>query len=842
MSNDKKKAYAQYRHYHGLEGGFGDVFSDKCTPEDKKLFAAIAASLQRDGASCFTYLPKEDRFYLVQTTKTTDSFAHGLALTASEMEGICPADYIGQLEKDAIGREGETLENGTLPRVAAPAFSSAAELRPLFPRIVDALIYSEKPVILTGSDPKALTLYVSLALHMLPLNFARRIGFSVCPESMPIFFGNSEHAVGSSLRLLATTARVGSSSRWTVINVDTATAAEDGNLHPYARAIDALGGHLTTGGESRIRALLNSVKEAFPQDGSIRHELLDTLLLAAEFERLQTPESARTLLGLVREDKEHRINSQSAVSAAFVLLDSGSMTASDAELINAIRESDPEFNALVGGRMGRLAFANFVQGRALSEREAQDVRSFLETQEDGALLPDGALMAPLFSGRRTPACFRFLCDMWIATDRDVFAILAARYVHILDTYNYKELLKLDADREFFGIADSFGDAAFDVYGIVMLSCYLPAVTSNRAKRATTEGRIEALVQHIRQLDRDSSAIYAPVRAGEARCAKTLELIRALLGIKDSVQRIARLVGEEICTVDDFDFLMPKQLEKLTSAFGFEECLVLYTDPATAADRYTALQNALKMKLHRLEDVKAQILPKSELLSLYRQYMEENADSFREGDEIRTYIEFLFRSGELGGRVADYRSTFVISSYNNLSAARRIRVAEEAEKLLGRRYAVTDSRDEIRDVLEDPSADMAEKQGLTETVINVTRETGKERASAGNGQNNRFMLYAYLISLGYMLLAAALLLAIPVGTALALELPLLPRIAEFVGEGHILAILGVGILNILSYAFFWLTSKHDRLSSLFRAARLSFFAVLLPIICYVLGFSLIYFLV
>jgi hypothetical protein len=141
-----------------------------------------------------------------------------------------------------------------------------------------------------------------------------------------------------------------------------------------------------------------------------------------------------------------------------------------------------------------------------------------------------------------------------------------------------------------------------------------------------------------------------------------------------------------------------------------------------------------------------------------------------------------------------------------------------------------------------SDDYVNRLILTETVINVTRETGKERASAGNGQNNRFMLYAYLISLGYMLLAAALLLAIPVGTALALELPLLPRIAEFVGEGHILAILGVGILNILSYAFFWLTSKHDRLSSLFRAARLSFFAVLLPIICYVLGFSLIYFLV
>lgn len=839
MSNDR--SYAQYRHYHDLEDGFGDVYSDKCTPEDKNIFASVAASLQRTEDSCFTYLPKGERFYFIQTTKTTDTFAHGLALTASDMRGICPADYIGQLEKNAIGKEGEALKNGTLPRAGAPAFSRASELRPLFPRIVDALVYSGKPVILTGSDAGALTLYVSLALHMLPENFARHIGFSVCPESMPIFFGDADHAIGAGLRLFATTARVGTSSRWTVIDVDAATPADDKDLHPYARAIDALGGHLTTGGESRIRALLGSVKEAFLQDGSIDHALLDTMLLVAEFERLQTPESARSLLALAKEDKEYRINVQSAVSAAFILLDGGSMTEDDETVIAAVRECNGEFNELVGGRMGRLAFSRLVQGKKLSSRDTQDVLAYLDAQDEDALLPDRTLMAPLFTGRRTAETFRFLCEAWISTGRDAFAILATRYVHISDTYNYKELLKVDFDKELLGIAETFGENCTDIYGLLMLSCYLPAVTSNRAKRATTEGRIDALVQHIKRLDRDASPLYAPIRATGKRCAETLELVGALLRIKGAVLITSNSLGEEICTVDDFDFLPQKQLEKLLGGFSFEECLVLYTDPSVPTDRYTALQNAIKMRLLKLEDVKANILPKGDFLTLYMQFMEENEDLFREGDEVRAYVDFLFRSGEVGGRVTDYRSAFVISSYNNLSFTRRLLVAKRADERLGRRYAVTEEHDEIRDILNDPEADIAEKQGLTEMVIHVLTETDKKKTNVGNGQNNRFMLYAYLISLGYMLLAAVALLATPVVTAFTLGLPVLPRIAEFVGGPHIFAILGVGVLNVFSYVFFWLTTKHDRLLSLIRAARLTFFVLLLPIISYAIGFALTYFL-
>ena len=841
MSNDKKKSYAQFRHYHGLEGGFGDVFSDKCTPEDKKIFAAIAASLQREDDSCFTYLPKGERVYLVQTTKTTDSFAHGLALTAEEAEGIFPADYIGQLEKDAIGREGETLENGTLPRAGAPVFSRAAELRPLFPRIVDALVYSEKPVILTGSKAQELILYVSIVLHMLPANFARRIGFSVCTESLPLFFGNAEHLIGSGLRLLATTARVGESARWTVINVDTATPADDRNLRPYARAIDALGGHLTTGGEGRIRAFLAGVKEAFPTDGSIRHELLNTLLLVSEFERLQTPESARTLLELAKEETESRINEQSLTSAAHILLDGATLSAEDGALIDALRESNAAFNELIGGRMGRLAFTQFVQGKPLSPRAKNDVLAFLDTQEDEALLPDGSLMAPLFVGPRAPETFRFLCEAWIGTNRDVFAILATRYVHISDTYNYKELHRVDFNRALFEIADSFGEYCTDVYGLTMLSCYLPAVVSNRAKRTTTEGRIEALVQHIRSLDRDSAPLYANLRAGEEKWKETIEFVRALLRVKGAVLIASNSLGEEVCTVDDFDFLPQKQLEKLVGGFSFEECLVLYTDAATATDRYTALRNLIKMKLLKLEDVKTYILPKSTLLPLYMSFMEENEELFTEGDEVRKYVEFLFLSGELNSRIAEYRSAFVIGSYNNLSASRRSKVAEQASRTLGHPYIVADGRDDVRDVLDSTESDMAEKQCLTETVISVTRENEKTRTASGTGQNNRFMLYTYLISLGYMLLAAIALLATPVITAFTLELPLLPRIAEFVGDGHIAAIVGVGALNILLYGFFWLTSKHDRLLSLLRAARLTFFLLLLPTLLYAAGFALTYFL-
>ena len=230
-----------------------------------------------------------------------------------------------------------------------------------------------------------------------------------------------------------------------------------------------------------------------------------------------------------------------------------------------------------------------------------------------------------------------------------------------------------------------------------------------------------------------------------------------------------------------------------------------------------------------------------MLMLYRRFMQDNPDLFREGDETRAYVELLIRTGMLSRRVAGYRGDFVISSYNHLSASRRAKVAEGAEIRFGASYTVNEEQDEIREILEDPQASLEEKQRLTETVIDVTRERGKTRAATGTGQNNRYLLYTYLVSLGYMLLASIALLATPVATAVGLGLPVLNRVAAFFGEGHIAALVGVGLFNLAAYFVFWLTSKHDRVSSLRRAAWLSFRVLLLPILAYALGYALTYFL-
>ncbi len=818
----------QYKHYHDIDEGYKDLLSVGETAETMSVFSTLGA-FAREGASCFTYCPMGDTAYLLQVTTGDDIFSHGYAVQMHEMGDTYPVEYIGQfetrltrIEKDP---DGVHLKAGSLPRrLADCSFSQAKTLKPILPQLVEALLYTDKPVVLVGRNTKELVSYVKLTLRMLPLQFARTVGFSVCPASLPSFFGSSSEELGRQVRFVATDADIVPVDGWVVIRVDEATLENEdlSTLHPYSRMIEEMGRYITTGNESRVTQLHRSVAPAFSDDGKVNHERLNAILVASAFENSRTDESARALLRAYQNDQSGAISYMSVVGAINLLFDRERVTLSDEEeaLIDSARQ-DKQVNDLVADRCGNYALKKLATGKALTEAQSNDVLVFLKGLRNEELTEEGQALAPLFGtpANRNKEVFRLLCAAYAETKRQAYLSLIYRYVHIQDTFNCYQLSQEDFDAELFRVADACGALADRLCGAILLSCYLPNIS-----RHSTEHRLRTLIAYV------GSKYKTPIVG-----------MQALLRIKLAVEHCANALGVDIYGPEDFAFLPNKTVVELVEGLSFDDCLRLINANSPKASDYSRLYIELVKRLLDEEQVPVHVTKDN--LNAYVVFF-NSLEARERPDAIRSHLTFLERSGRVGDEIAEYRRRFVLESYLNLSASSRSRVAKrvgtKAEKTYSFGGRDGTGPDDIRDILAGETADSRERQQVTEEVINAMKDRGQGGKVGHSNRDSRTLLLSYGFSLLSMLLAAILLLTPPILIASMLGTSVPARVVAYLNWYHIAAILGVGLLNILTYFISWIASKHDRIASVKRSIRFTLLYGLLPILMYTAVYLLTYF--
>lgn len=811
----------QYKHYHDVEEGYKSVTSQNAPDEDVSVFKALGA-FEREGDVCFTYFYQQGKGYFYQKTCKGDVFAHGLCDEVSTLGKGYAAEYIGQLEtkyKKETNEEGY-LPDGKLPyRRAECDLSLGRGLQPVFARIADTLLYTDKPVVLTGKNMEELIRYVKVALLLFPAQYANTVGFSVCPQYLPDVFGDKEKAIGRNVRLIATDEAVQAYSGWTVIDVNGTWREENGEeLRPYAKAIDGLQRYIVSGNGNRTAALLNAVCASFGGDGSVDTETLETAICVYNFSAEHTPERAAELIGAKKADRSGVILSSMLTEAVFEILNKSNLTEQEEGLIEYAR-TDGKVNELVKQQCGRYAFAKLAQGQKLTGLQEEDVISFLEGLPAEELKGDGAALQAVFGALRAINTLSVFCKAYAQTKRKELLKVIADYVDVRKTYNAAG----DFDGEMFALANGYAKERADLLGAMTSTCFIAAVLGSASAREKTTRRLHRFAQMSME-EKDN-----------------IRLVEGLLAVKQAVERVA---GDEMSLADDFDFLHKDDLTALIARLTFEDCLALVNGSVKVGD-YTALQDGIFSRLTSFDEVKKNVTLEKNLAE-YRLFKERYDAVSVDGSEIDEYLGVLSKSESLREHIAEYRRQFIVGKYNASSLGQRKKIVANAAKS-GKTYVVKkgtateESKDEIRDTLMDKNSSFDEKERLTNIITEVLYKKTAEQQAEDNSRNVQFLIYSCLFGVLFMLLAAAAFAVLPIVSSVLLEVDMIKRVIGFFSVYHIAALAYVGGLNVMTYAICLKKSNQDRLGSLKKSRRVALLYGVLPILLYSAVYAVTYFL-
>lgn len=831
----------QFKHFHDHKLGYVDAVSPDVTGEDKRIFQTISAFRRtKDGETCFTYLPKDSKAYLLQASKDgIYEYSHGLAQNIADFKDTRIAEYIDQLERKPgsdLGTNG-VLSAGKLPiRCREFGLSIARGMKPVFADAVHALLEGAGTVILVGSNVGDLIKYVKVILCLFPASYANTIGFSVCPSSLPSFLGDEENPCANAIRLIATDQNITAGDGRTVIDIDRYVPAES-TLNSYAAAIRMHEDDLVKGAGERVNALVRACCPAFGSDGKLNREQLETIMSVYHFDCNRNPETAVSLLKAAVADTTSVITKFSVVDAIECLLSRGSLSEDAEESIREARKNG-EVNELVTGVCGKYAFDKAVTCSQINDFDRDDAIEYVKSLEDDKLLDGAEEMKTAFASARNLNVLGIFSRAYSETKRNSFLNLISRYVHISKTYNYSRVEEVDFDLAILNVVSNYTDASFELTAAALLSCYALTVVSASGERAKTKKRIETLCSFINQNYPEASSSIAYI-----------------LKLKSAIESMAGVCGEEVRGLDDFDFLPTAYIKALVDRADFSALLSIVGRVEFDINSYTALSISILDRLCDLEQVKKNVRDESDATE-YEDFLTSYKNEIRNRhtsavtEEIHAYLAEIKESVKLRRTILDYRCKFVVEEYNTLPYYEKVKIAKAIKNThnIDKEYHVSSTRsneterDDIQSALvsQDESVEsFNERQRIAEIVIERLRAIGTGIRKIGKTSNPLYFLFAYLWSLFFSAISAALIVFLPMLSALLLDQNLEQKILEFVTVYHIGAIILVGLLNFIGYFFRWHNSRHDRKTSLRKSCGTTLLYGIVPVLVYVAAYLVAY---
>ncbi len=805
-------------HYRAESTGYTTFKSEGVSATDVDVFELLSAFTRKDG-KCFTYLPYGDKAYFMQVTEQPNVFCHGMVDNISCLKESSAAGYINMFNEKAPSNlsSGDKLPEGRLPRSYEFDFKHIGELKPIFADVINALVYTDKQVIIVGKGQDALVNYVKATLAMLPRQFANRIGFSVAPVNPASLLKDS------GLRLVATEQMMESSELRYVVSTEDAPKNEDLGL--YARVIKSI---LDSRQPQRFVGFVRDASSAFLDDGTIDEGKLKSSVTLYRFRNERGLSTAAELLDAFLSPEHDPITERDAASAIRELLHSDKLAEG---VIRSIAEARriPSINSEVASECGEYAYTSFISGERLDDAQIDDVVIFIGRLHDDDLNENNNNFKPLFAKPCNIEAVKVLSKVYAETKRHAVLKLIARYLDISKTFNIGK----EFDPELFNIAKSHPECEADLVGAIMVSCY----ERKPNLEAKTKRRKAALYEYIKN-------------HGDGG----IDAIRACISAKMRVEQLAPVIGIEVRGAEDFAFLNNEDVRRLVFGLNFLETLSASLDRQINISSYAAISFAVIEKLADVESVKKNINLEQGLTE-YTEFV-----SLYEGEltnyhitEIKEYLDELTSSMDMRHSIADYRCVFVGKSFENLRKSDRRQIREKFERYNAERKRDGEepfvdektgkvTRETIKSFLtknskNDTAGEFKFKTELAEDISRSARSAGVHGSGGGSGVVGSTFLWTYIIAIGYMLLTTATILAVPIVIASLLGVDHMTRVAAFFELYHLGAILYVGILNMVTCLLSIRRARSHE--ALVRANTVTLLYGYLPILLYAAAYLITY---
>ena len=826
----------QYVHWHDVIGeGFSDKYSKAVTQQDGDAFEFLR-SFERGGEICTSYVSSGNMGYLMQRQAAPQVFNRALGINLNEMNAYV-AEYIGQLEMSWREKEDKpdasgNLPDGKLPRPGAFGLQLANGLKPVFAQAVEILLYTDKVLVLTGSTSAEMTKYLKSVLALFPAQYANRIGFVACPFSWDVLIGDISD-LAKNIRIVTLESHIEDTSiygeRFAFLDVN-APAPLDRELSPYSRAIQSVTQYLIAGQGMRVNALLRAVCPCFGQDGSVNFDQLALALKLYEFDTNRCAETATILLQAKETDTYGVIASYKIVDAVNELYAQGAPDAETEKLILTARQ-DPEVEQYVKPICGKFAFDRISRGQKVSESAYEDAIEYFSEQEPDVLCAQSELLSPWFaSHHRSLRVFEFLCRAYSRNKAEEILKLIYEYLNVQQVFNQAPQAGGHTfDQELFDVITKHATDKIDLIGAMMLSCYVSSTVGQESERKKRTLRMNALVTHINNT-------YAT--AGE-RLMYSVEL-------KAAVERVADICFEDVRGADDFAFLPEESLNEMVGEMTFAEVLELVLKQERALNNYSVLHGALIGRLASLTEVQDNVQEPM----IYYQYLEffNNGSRNLQGYDVEGITQHLDTQEQMyniDDSILEYRRSYVKGCYDIMTDEQKKRLTRLAIKN-GADKATLETPEAVYETLNSKIGSNGEQKKqltkLAEAVVIQHLENSKTNRMGRMNPNITYFWFALACGVACAVLAAILILAIPVTISTVLEFDFaatVDRIFDFWSVHHSLIVLATLVVPVIAYVIHWRQSHRDRKTAIKKEILIGALTCVAPVLVYAIMYILTY---
>lgn len=751
---------------------------------------------------------------------------NGLFCADTEMGEATPILSFAQINEREIAR----MTSGGRYTSRPISLSTAAPDACALAKLTDQLLFSDKTngIVLGVNGYEEAESYLKMLYFILPTEIMNKAGFFVTassPASQEMrYTSESGEGINISLRLSVLVNRL-SSAQYSNLSVFNTVIDSVSHKDNCDMPQSALGEYISTLDLRDFNAVskLRSVIQRVYIDGKIDLAMLKMIIASEEFTfaralgAVQGGVAAEKLISAYVEapDGIKTLGYDAATDAVRYLLAAEYMTPSQSAAVNRIRSSDESIKVSTADDFAGNKIANL---SVISTEEIGSLKDYMIGRSDHfrALL-DGARNVIPADTVRVDALFRVLIKAlfdkrnarWLADEAypEYLSQLVA-LSNINNRYKVIPLAEQNSGEKIFDVISELSDeeSRVTVLAMLMLSAYL--------KDANKGGRRIRLKGFKRAIHKDGVGAAEEMNLIISVYEKVEELIYQISGASDSTYELDGKFTEFI--FDEGEAFGEDWIcDELIGDMSIEALVTASERINNMSSPYEALRNKVNARLCDASFAKDAIfkqLENRELLARLRELYNNIHSEAPVGDsgELKAFVDSLRLERNISARFEKFRTDFTKSLYGTFSEKSRKKVTKKSPE------SALDSKNP------------RQKIKIVEAVID---EFGMDRKVEKSSKRSGIFFWSLLFAF-----ISALLIATPPFVQALVTGPFnfasfVSRALSFVELWHV----AIPVLAMAVNLTFFLIKGNSR-----KANKVTLFCVILPMVCYVVAFLVLYF--
>lgn len=851
----------QYYHFHSSKNGFRDIISQSHAPESTErgnTFSALAA-LKREGDTCFTYCPYKGECYFLQTDTRNSVFSHGFIGKIKELN-TNPALYIDRFETKFSGINEESVNDAPLP--SGKPFDTAlyASLPKIFGDVIEALLYSDKPVILFDASKETLVNFLKVLYGVLPSKYRRTIGFCVAPDSVEQFLPGNVNDRFKSIRLVAVTSKSFYRQDGIAVFEFSNYQRRSSPQHEYAKVIETYSDDLACAEVLNFVKHVNlvAVNDEGVVDIAAMNGIAQTLLLKKD----PSAERCIQILESINQSKYGEIDKAVAFAVKTLL----SMRGLSPEILACIEKavSDAKIVNTEGGAAARAAYGEYIGKYIADGSNFDDVKRncFIAYFQNLSIAERKDFIGNIRHGKRNISSFKAFVHLYVELNYPEILELILKYVdpnEINDAnVDYADEV-FDEARNLKAFTDNLFSIAGNIENADAAKHIVAALIAGCVCRRTEEDKRELRKESIKTFLDSAVRTVDGKKTNKEMFSSNLEKIEYLIELHDGYMQCVRLLREE----DTRDESAIKEIAEglfgdLPSSELFSDCLYLYNKYPQIG--FLCIRNIIFSRLNNFDAVKGEIFQGDNYIR-YKTFIEKERAAFAIDERITGFVLSITEEQmqeERRKELSAFRQKFIADCYKYTGPAAVGWVIKEAKQvcktdiihnvLNQEKICVCYNKDGALGLINEELFASAsfekrlQKQTLIEKLfLQMSEDKKKDKELAKNNSTERFRMYSVIAacSLICMLLISLVFFVSQTVYAVLLGCSIVDRILVMINPIQILFIIYAGVVGAVSGITLWKYTRHDRRTSIKFCNLYMFVFAVVPAICYEAAFAIMY---